>query len=1076
MSNQDRLLQVTALDAKDEVEEYWLKNRDQVLTLVKLPNPDLIDSETSRLLVQACQQNNPDEILVGTCCIYLLSKDERVSQLWLNCLCNASRDSLQTTTARLADLATRKYHKFSDHVQTKLVRLVGQLAEKNFGVHALINVLLRQIVGGSLSAENIRLADALIEIIIPNRGWLERNQETLQFSTIRYLRLIQDHNGIAGLERLLEKEIKFVITNLRTKFSELIPIGKELVRLLLGVCHIQPFNEFWSDLIHKPQSLQPKFHGVQELLKIRTQTKFVKLNVTFEMANKITFMLQKVKFGQHEYYQRWLIKTYLSSMTSQSLLPDLVRFVVLCVIPTNEILASDVLPRWAFCGFILSQCTTAQTTSATRLSLVWDWLLFNESRNTIMDIEPGLLLMQQSRKTHPQTTYGILDLLLRLVKEFYAPMKDEIQRGIINSFRFCIKVGVVKSIEPILLETQRYQQITPCLYNLIQENLQEFLRPEHRVKIDQAPKPGRPSRRPSDTTEEKFSDDEDSNDVPESKKPKIEAKIEIKNEPIAIVTDKVSRADLQNRYYQIVEQLNKLKRDTINLEIDEEISKIRTIDEDMADTFDKLISFKKEEDEFAHHLDMMLSKVSAFDNGPFDSEICEPVATCIYRLCYSSYDPLRMPTEKPREDELDELLSRPLYILFRQIVDHCERPAELDNLMDLMVSLQQMDNRTLHHFLFYIFGHELQNKADGWHLFPNFCKRFSEMESMEALEIQLPLAIQSLIEHERAFLFRILPKLYKEHTKLLVNHHEITRLVMSAITPKDLQFLQTKLIMRDFTMFKTNTANHENDFKLMLIESLCWESFEQQALWTLIFAQEVKPETWAQIIPYLNEEIHFEAVTAIAGYFYNRQEDVPPEDVLKFLFAAEKSQWITALMMVFCHSKDKRKDFFEVFGLITLQTIKKSDSKQSSRRKRQLESTRKDEPSLIGILKHMNNMRITVERSSSSGSKRLKKASNDVRTMFSNDYFLSGLIAAKENSSLLEENDNNEEDFSDLWKLIDGMTSTSSEEDDKEKLPSKKDRKESGKKQKGRNKRVSSIEISDDSDDQDETPPKKKRT
>ena len=82
-----------------------------------------------------------------------------------------------------------------------------------------------------------------------------------------------------------------------------------------------------------------------------------------------------------------------------------------------------------------------------------------------------------------------------------------------------------------------------------------------------------------------------------------------------------------------MEQINALKRDTMNfaVELDERIEKIKLIDMDMAEAMENLIKFKSEEDEFAHHLDIVLSKVSAFDNGPFDSDICDPVATCIYR-------------------------------------------------------------------------------------------------------------------------------------------------------------------------------------------------------------------------------------------------------------------------------------------------------------------------------------------------------------------------------------------------------------------------------------------------------------
>jgi len=34
--------------------------------------------------------------------------------------------------------------------------------------------------------------------------------------------------------------------------------------------------------------------------------------------------------------------------------------------------------------------------------------------------------------------------------------------------------------------------------------------------------------------------------------------------------------------------------------------------------------------------------------------------------------------------------------------------------------------------------------------------------------------------------------MYKEHAKLLVNHHEVIKIIVSEITPKDLQFLQVE--------------------------------------------------------------------------------------------------------------------------------------------------------------------------------------------------------------------------------------------------------------------------------------------
>ena len=92
----------------------------------------------------------------------------------------------------------------------------------------------------------------------------------------------------------------------------------------------------------------------------------------------------------------------------------------------------------------------------------------------------GIRRFSNSGKSHPPTTYGILDFLLRLIKEFHGPLETEIQRGIINSFRYILKVGVVRSLSPILVDTQKQGMITSCLKNLIAAHLTEFLPPEMR--------------------------------------------------------------------------------------------------------------------------------------------------------------------------------------------------------------------------------------------------------------------------------------------------------------------------------------------------------------------------------------------------------------------------------------------------------------------------------------------------------------------------------------------------------------------------------------------------------------------
>lgn len=67
--------------------------------------------------------------------------------------------------------------------------------------------------------------------------------------------------------------------------------------------------------------------------------------------------LVQVRFGQQKRYQDWFQRQYLSTAESQSLRCDLIRYICGVVHPSNEVLSSDILPRWAIIGWLLTTCT-----------------------------------------------------------------------------------------------------------------------------------------------------------------------------------------------------------------------------------------------------------------------------------------------------------------------------------------------------------------------------------------------------------------------------------------------------------------------------------------------------------------------------------------------------------------------------------------------------------------------------------------------------------------------------------------------------------------------------------------------
>ncbi|NXH37509.1 INT3 protein, partial [Dicaeum eximium] len=216
------------------------------------------------------------------------------------------------------------------------------------------------------------------------REWVLKSSLLVAMAVYTFLRLIVDHHGSAALQALRQKE--FCVGLLRERFMDCFMIGRDLVRLLQNVARIPEFEQLWKDILHNPQVLSPQFTGVLQLLQSRTSRKFLACRLTPDMETKLLFMTSRVRFGQQKRYQDWFQRQYLSTPDSQSLRCDLIRYICGVVHPSNEVLSSDILPRWAIIGWLLTTCTSNVAASNAKLALFYDWLFFNPEKDSIMNI------------------------------------------------------------------------------------------------------------------------------------------------------------------------------------------------------------------------------------------------------------------------------------------------------------------------------------------------------------------------------------------------------------------------------------------------------------------------------------------------------------------------------------------------------------------------------------------------------------------------------------------------------------------------------------------------------------------
>lgn len=71
------------------------------------------------------------------------------------------------------------------------------------------------------------------------------------------------------------------------------------------------------------------------------------------METRLVFIMEKVKMGNQKRYQQWFIQSYLTAPESETLIVDLIRFICGVYHPSNAILASNMVPRWAMIGWLL---------------------------------------------------------------------------------------------------------------------------------------------------------------------------------------------------------------------------------------------------------------------------------------------------------------------------------------------------------------------------------------------------------------------------------------------------------------------------------------------------------------------------------------------------------------------------------------------------------------------------------------------------------------------------------------------------------------------------------------------------
>ncbi len=370
-----------------------------------------------------------------------------------------------------------KYLKMKSGSQSRLLWLVDKLvALQARGVDSLCMGLIRQIkgthliwlktassylstLGGNHKGDNIFLITSLLQIFTTHLTWFYQQAQLIPFVVFSFIRIVSE----AGLDNSLRKCLSsFCATVLRDKYQECSVLGRDLVRILGDVSKISEFDPVWSFLQSIDPSQSPDSSPLLRLLKSPTPKHFFASRLTPDMETNLIFMLEKVKYGHHKRYQEWFTAEYLSEEVCKDPYPiivDIIRYLIVAYHPPNTVIASPSVQRWHAISWLIRLLKANFAYANAKMALFYDYLFYDPLHDSIMNIEPAILLIVKSVSKLPFISSSMLEFLYLARRFYYPTLSPMIEKCIDRTMVDILSKRVIPSLESIFLSDQIPEEI-----------------------------------------------------------------------------------------------------------------------------------------------------------------------------------------------------------------------------------------------------------------------------------------------------------------------------------------------------------------------------------------------------------------------------------------------------------------------------------------------------------------------------------------------------------------------------------------------------------------------------------------
>ncbi|XP_030832490.1 integrator complex subunit 3 [Strongylocentrotus purpuratus] len=915
---QSHLFIATKLDPRDDLEERMERGHDVISKATAgLSQKETHDALTA-MVSKGTQQH--EEVTLGL--MFTILTQTSAAQKVYRDLQLLTRDGMAIVWNRLNQIIAERYTKLLENVRTQVVWLARELVKGSVAnADQVILSLIKQITGGDVSPKNMWLAESMLDIFTENRAWLDKHPTLLAMVVYTYLRIIEDHSGTTWTH-LRDREVEFCVQLIRTRFTECCKIGRDLIRLLQNVARIPEFDKLWKDMLYRPQTLNAQFTGIMQLLNQRTPAKFLVCRLTPDMEKKIIFLTSKVRFGNQKRYQDWFQKQYLLTPESQSLRIDLIRYICCCIHPSNEVLCSDVIQRWAVIGWLLTTCTSNIAASCAKLALFYDWLFFSSSRGNIMDIEPAILVMHHSLRTHPVITVTCLDFLCRIIPNFYPAFEAQVKQGVMGSLKFILEKRVLQSLSPLFDNTKMDKE----LRSMIRETFSEF------CEADAKPPDGpiiqesftKPALTPAlnATNNNSGSHFDDHSHRRHSSEDAAFSDEESED-------DKGGQMNPLDMLFRPIKQEEEVNFDHLLEEMDGEIKEMAS-----------LLHAQRDEDMETQCETMQELCNSLLKMDDFDSDAATPLALFLCSLYNQQFTGDILP-EEINEETMEDALGKPLFVMFRNLSQDTEDNSCPLQLLILFCIMYEKQPKLGYLLLFFLHASSKDGESK-LHVYEEVCKNTGSGD----LSACLVKDFQECQENDVNLLCYLVPPVYTQFANTAMGCLDLLHIIVSCIDSAQLQGLICDLMQGSLVVF------NKDKVASLLEDTLDWETFEQFCVWQLLLAHDdIEVKHLVSLIPKLKYKEHPEA---LANMLLMLKLENATQEFLKPLLSRKVDQTDRLTTSILSHwASQDEPHLADVFKSIMIRAA------NAAKRIRQKQSAKQNYPTPIQILGHLDGLRHT---------------------------------------------------------------------------------------------------------------------